>query len=55
MCNVVQIIVCPFVLFLLVIVLSVLLRLAASNYLLSIFKLFYTANNWTSLVEITDI
>jgi hypothetical protein len=40
LCNVVQIIFCPFVLFLLAIVLSVLLQITASDYPFAIFKHF---------------
>ena len=40
LCSVLQIVVCPFVLFILVIVLSVLLRLTVSYYHLGIFKFF---------------
>ena len=40
LCNVLQIVICPFVFFLLVFVLSVLLRFTASNYPFDIFKLF---------------
>jgi hypothetical protein len=40
MCNVFQIVVCPFVLFLLAIVLSVLLQFTDSDYSFGIFKLF---------------
>ena len=40
-CNVLQIVVCPFVHFLLVIVLSVILRFTDSDYPFGIFKLFF--------------
>jgi hypothetical protein len=45
------IVVCPFVLFLLAIVLSVLLRLADSDYPFGIFKLFLSDENLFILIE----
>ena len=42
-CNVLEVVVCPFVLFLLAIVLSVLLRFSDSDYPFIIFELFLLA------------
>ena len=52
LCSVLYIIVCSFVIFLAAIVLSVLLRLPASDYPCDIFKLFLTRAPWrVTLVE----
>jgi len=45
MCNVLYIVVCAFVRFLLIIVLYVLLRFTDSDYPFGIFKLFLALNN----------
>ena len=60
MCNVLQIVVCPCVLFLLVIVLSVLLRITDSDYPFGIFKLFLlklvnTMRFWNNLKQYISI
>ena len=49
MCNVLQIVVCPVVLFLLTIVLSVLLRFTDSDYPFGIFKLFLSFQSFFTL------
>ena len=51
MCSTTQIIVCPFVFFLLVIVLSVLLRYTDSDYPFGIFKIFLEQSNCTDWIN----